>query len=105
MYIFFQRKQLSIILTSMQDDRHIATLLGFSGMIKDEETLFGTQKDLGERHNSKLTDVLLKTLLRNLSFHVVCHLYFCFNFYVIGCKLQVMIILVNIWQFLSILTI
>ena len=56
----------------MQDDRHIATLLGFSGMVKDEENLFGTQKDLGERHNSKLTDVLLKTLLRNLSFHVVC---------------------------------
>lgn len=56
----------------MQDDRHIATLLGFSGMIKDKENLPGTQKDMGDRHNSKLTDVLLKTLLRNLSFHVVC---------------------------------
>lgn len=54
----------------MQDDRHIATLLGFCGMIKDEEN--GTRKDLGERHGSKLTDVLLKTLLRNLSFYVVC---------------------------------
>ena len=63
-----------MILTSMQDDRHIATLLGFSGMKKDKEDLLGTQKDVGDRHNSKLTDVLLKTLLRNLSFHVVCNI-------------------------------
>ena len=58
----------------MQDDRHIATLLGFSGLKKDKEDLLGTQKDVGDRHNSKLTDVLLKTLLRNLSFHVVCNI-------------------------------
>ena len=60
----------------MQDDRHIATLLGFSGMKKDKEDLhvLETQKDVGDRRNSKLTDVLLKTLLRNLSFHVVCNI-------------------------------
>lgn len=56
----------------MQDDRHIATLLGFSGVKKDKDDLLETQKDVEDRHNSKLTDVLLKTLLRNLSFHVVC---------------------------------
>ena len=58
----------------MQDDRHIATLLGFSGMKKDKEDSLGTQKDMGDRHNFKLTDVLLKSLLRNLSFHVVCNI-------------------------------
>lgn len=57
----------------MQDDRHIATLLGFSGVIKGGESFSESQTDLGEKFgNCKLADVLLKTLLRNLSFQVVC---------------------------------
>ena len=85
----------------MQDDRHIATLLGLSGIIQDEENLFGTQKDLGERHNFKLTDVLLKTLLRNLSYHVVCKAIslaicsFVVLVYEFGYKIQVIIIVIE----------
>ena len=70
----------------MQDDRHIATLLGFSGTKKDKDDLLETQKDVGDRHNSKLTDVLLKTLLRNLSFHVVCNITSVYIIYFIQCR-------------------
>lgn len=55
----------------MQDDRHIATLLGFSAVIKGDESLSESQTDSGERSNCKFADVLLKTLLKNLSFQVV----------------------------------
>ena len=56
----------------MQDDRHIATLLGFSGVIRNDDSLSArSPTDSGERNNCKLADVLLKTLLRNLSFQVV----------------------------------
>lgn len=54
----------------MQDDRHIAALLGFSGPVKDEDSLSGKQIS-GERNTAKLADVFLRTLLKNLSFQVV----------------------------------
>jgi len=65
----------------MQDDRHIATVLGFSGVINGDESLSGSQTDLGERSNCKLADVLLKTLLKNLSFQVVSEALLCHWFH------------------------
>ena len=55
----------------MQDDRHIATLLGFSAVIKVDESLSESQTDSGERSTCKFAEVLLKTLVKNLSFQVV----------------------------------
>lgn len=62
-----QRTQLGIILTSLQDNQHIASLLGF-----------GCPQDLTElRHEHPpqldvhLAQVLMKTILKNLVFNTV----------------------------------
>lgn len=67
-----QHKQLSIILTSLQDDRHVATLLGFSCANRANEDLSESQAESGKNSSiCKAVDTLLKALLGNLSFKVV----------------------------------
>ena len=57
--------QLDIILTSLQDNSHVALLLGFTFSTGENLSLSDTQ----------LAEVLMKTLLRNLGFHTVsCYL-------------------------------
>ena len=51
----------------MQDDRHIAALLGFSGPVKDDDSLSGNQIS-GERNTAKLADIFLRTLLKKFCF-------------------------------------
>jgi E3 ubiquitin-protein ligase HERC1 len=54
---------LGIILTSLEDHSHVSSLLGYSYSTVSEDRL-GSQ-DL------HLAEVLMKTLLQNLSFHTV----------------------------------
>ena len=57
---------------SLQDDRHVATLLGFSCGNRANEDLSESQAESGKISSiCKTTDTLLKTLLGNLSFQVV----------------------------------
>ena len=57
---------------SLQDDRHVATLLGFSCGNRANEDLSESQAESGKISSiCKTTDILLKTLLGNLSFQVV----------------------------------
>uniref|UniRef100_A0A2K5YQC7 HECT-type E3 ubiquitin transferase n=1 Tax=Mandrillus leucophaeus TaxID=9568 RepID=A0A2K5YQC7_MANLE len=83
-----QRMQLDIILTSLQDHTHVASLLGYSspsdatdlssvctgyGNLSDQP--YGTQSCHPDTH---LAEILMKTLLRNLGFYtdqsVLCNL-------------------------------
>ncbi|MBZ3889111.1 putative E3 ubiquitin-protein ligase HERC1 [Sciurus carolinensis] len=74
-----QRMQLDIILTSLQDHTHVASLLGYSspsdaadlssvctsyGNLSDQS--YGTQSCHPDTH---LAEILMKTLLRNLGFY------------------------------------
>lgn len=80
-FFLFQRMQLDIILTSLQDHTHVASLLGYSspsdatdvsslcisyGNISD--STYGTQ---GNHPDTHLAEILMKTLLRNLGFYTV----------------------------------
>ena len=73
--------QLDIILTSLQDHTHVASLLGYSspsdaadlssvctgyGNLSDQP--YGTQSCHPDTH---LAEILMKTLLRNLGFYTV----------------------------------
>ena len=55
--------QLDIILTSLQDHGHVASLLGFGCQERPEVLL--------EAMDTNLAEILMKTILRNLTFHVV----------------------------------
>ncbi|XP_069758992.1 probable E3 ubiquitin-protein ligase HERC1 isoform X8 [Narcine bancroftii] len=73
-----QRMQLDIILTSLQDHTHVASLLGYSSPPDAEasstgqsygsfpDSLFGSQANHPDTH---LAEILMKTLLRNLGFY------------------------------------
>lgn len=66
--------QLDIILTSLQDHTHVASLLGYSAPQDSPETLpFGPAADgAPEGHpDTHLAEILMKTLLRNLGFYTV----------------------------------
>jgi hypothetical protein len=63
MCLVLQKMLLGIILTSLEDHSHVSSLLGYSYSAESEDRL-GSQ-DL------HLAEVLMKTLLRNLSFHTV----------------------------------
>lgn len=79
--------QLDIILTSLQDHTHVASLLGYSspsdaadlssvctgyGNLSDQP--YGTQSCHPDTH---LAEILMKTLLRNLGFYTVrCSFFF-----------------------------
>lgn len=81
---FRQRMQLDIILTSLQDHTHVASLLGYSspsdatdisslciayGNLSD--AAYGAQSHHPDTH---LAEILMKTLLRNLGFYTVSSL-------------------------------
>ncbi|CAF90789.1 unnamed protein product [Tetraodon nigroviridis] len=74
-----QRMQLDIILTSLQDHTHVASLLGYSsptdgpellpsgpGFMASPEPTYGIMSDHPDTH---LAEILMKTLLRNLGFY------------------------------------
>ena len=60
--------QLDIILTSLQDNSHVASLLGFAHNIDPVGNNNG-QRSL--HSDTQLAEVLMKTLLRNMGFHTV----------------------------------
>ncbi|XP_055489136.1 LOW QUALITY PROTEIN: probable E3 ubiquitin-protein ligase HERC1 [Leucoraja erinacea] len=70
-----QRMQLDIILTSLQDQSHIASLLGYSSPVDMTEGF--SQKCCSDQDSSNsgtidhfhLAEILLKTLLRNIGFY------------------------------------
>lgn len=53
----------------MQDNFHVASLLGFTGRL--DENLTHANKQPGSPDGLKLADILMKTLLRNLGYHTV----------------------------------
>lgn len=76
-----QRMQLDIILTSLQDHTHVASLLGYSsppdgpevlssgaGFTASPDPSYGTATGPPDTH---LAEILMKTLLRNLGFYTV----------------------------------
>ncbi|TRY89487.1 hypothetical protein DNTS_016060 [Danionella cerebrum] len=73
-----QRMQLDIILTSLQDHTHVASLLGYScppdaseplAQPADSTLMPGTHSDT--HPDTHLAEILMKTLLRNLGFYTV----------------------------------
>jgi len=65
--------QLDMILTSLQDNGHVASLLGFA---RPTEPVTSCSSSGGAgvtvpQSNIQLAEVLMKTLLRNLAFHSV----------------------------------
>ncbi len=59
--------QLGIILTSLEDNSHVASLLGFTHTA--EAAAIDKQRAL--HSDTHLAQVLMKTVLRNLGFHTV----------------------------------
>ncbi|XP_031694777.1 probable E3 ubiquitin-protein ligase HERC1 [Anarrhichthys ocellatus] len=76
-----QRMQLDIILTSLQDHTHVASLLGYSSPADGPEGLCSgpgftaapdpTYSDTAGHPDTHLAEILMKTLLRNLGFYTV----------------------------------
>lgn len=76
-----QRMQLDIILTSLQDHTHVASLLGYSSPADGPEILSSglsfspspdpTYSSPGGHPDTHLAEILMKTLLRNLGFYTV----------------------------------
>ncbi|XP_005987770.1 probable E3 ubiquitin-protein ligase HERC1 isoform X3 [Latimeria chalumnae] len=74
-----QRMQLDIILTSLQDHTHVASLLGYSSPPDAAEVIsssvcYGSASDplytsQGSHPDTHLAEILMKTLLRNLGFY------------------------------------
>ena len=61
--------QLAIILTSLQDNCHVASLLGLGAPLDNAEC---GKPGLGAKlQNTHLAEVLMKTILKNLGFHAV----------------------------------
>ena len=72
-FIFYrQRMQLDIILTSLQDHVHVASLLGYTRLGEDGESVEISHSGLQSTHpDTRLAEVLMKTLLRNMGFYTV----------------------------------
>lgn len=76
-----QRMQLDIILTSLQDHTHVASLLGYSSPADGPEVqppANGSASPADPAHSAAtghpdthLAEILMKTLLRNLGFYTV----------------------------------
>ncbi|XP_053490210.1 probable E3 ubiquitin-protein ligase HERC1 isoform X6 [Ictalurus furcatus] len=67
-----QRMQLDIILTSLQDHTHVASLLGYSSPpdVSESLTLSSDPTHTPDTHpDTHLAEILMKTLLRNLGFY------------------------------------
>lgn len=59
-----------MVLTSLQDNGHVAKLLGFARSF--ESTSGGPQLQTSSVHQDlQLAEMLMRTLLRNLTFHTV----------------------------------
>ena len=63
-----------MILTSLQNNNHIAVLLGLSHHIEDKQLGTNFSPDL------HLADILMKNILRNLAFETVSFMGFYFSF-------------------------
>ena len=65
--------QLGIILTSLQENLHVASLLGFASPLDwDLETTTSEGSSaIPPAQDTHLAEVLMKTLLRNLGYHTV----------------------------------
>lgn len=73
--------QLDIILTSLQDHTHVASLLGYSSPTDGPEVLSSgpgftgpldpTYGNMADHPDTHLAEILMKTLLRNLGFYTV----------------------------------
>lgn len=61
--------QLTIILISLQDSNHIATLLGFSDT--QDIRMGGGSTSQKELSDLQLSEILMKTVLRNLAYETV----------------------------------
>lgn len=77
---WFQRMQLGIVLTSLQDNQHVATVLGLilpstargdSGDCPRDEDAPQITQELSATQDLKLAELLMKTILRNLAAHTV----------------------------------
>nr|KAG5688183.1 hypothetical protein BaRGS_021374 [Batillaria attramentaria] len=74
-----QRMQLGIVLTSLQDNMHVATVLGLtaSGVAAGDSAHETENEDVRRRQelavtqNLQLAELLMKTILRNLAAHTV----------------------------------
>lgn len=76
-----QRMQLDIILTSLQDHTHVASLLGYSSPTDGPEPALSgpaftsspglTYGATTGHPDTHLAEILMKTLLRNLGFYTV----------------------------------
>ena len=55
----------------MQDNFHVASLLGFTGRLNEDVPKIQPQKQPCSPDGLKLADILMKTLLRNLGYHTV----------------------------------
>ena len=62
--------QLGIILTSLQDNAHVASLLGLS-QSPDVCGSGSHRQRIGPSSNMHLAEILMKTLLQNLGYHFV----------------------------------
>ena len=63
--------QLGIILTSLQENLHVASLLGFTSPLEWEIEASASDTVLSPTQDTHLAEVLMKTLLRNLGYHTV----------------------------------
>jgi len=63
-----------MILTSLQDNGHVAVLLGFARPTEPVTSISGDSAGnviTGPQSSTQLSEMLMKTLLRNLAFHSV----------------------------------
>ena len=78
----------------MQDNFHVASLLGFAGGL--EEELSNMQhKQRSTPDSMKLADILMKTLLRNLGYHTVS---MSFNAFVLSRTYKLFICCISLFQ-------
>ena len=86
MCVCVQKMQLDMILTSLQDNGHVAVLLGFARPTEPVTSCSGNSGSevVVPQCSIQLAEMLMKTLLRNLAFHsvsIVCS----FSFSVVRC--------------------
>jgi hypothetical protein len=65
-----QKMQLDMVLTSLQDNGHVARLLGFARSFEPSIGSFQVQPSTVHQ-DLQLAEILMRTLLQNLTFHSV----------------------------------
>ena len=85
-YVYVQKMQLDMILTSLQDNGHVAVLLGFARPMEpvtSGNSSSGAGAAAVPQSTIQLAEMLMKTLLRNIAFHSVsCWHFIAFTFVV-----------------------